>query len=115
MPWTETARREYRRDCPRYASDLTDREWALIEPFLPCPRRLGRPRTTDLREVMNAILYIASTGCQWRMLPKDFPPVSTVQGYFYDWRDSGLLQTIRFTLAMETRELEGREASRARA
>ncbi len=111
MPWTETARREYRRDFPRYASDMTDREWALIEPFLPGPRRLGRPRTADLREVMNAILYIASTGCQWRMLPKDFPPVSTVQGYFYDWRDSGLLQTIRFALAMETRELEGREAS----
>ncbi len=111
MPWTEAARWEYRRDCPRYASDLMDREWALIEPFMPPPNRLGRPRTTDLREVMNALLYIASTGCQWRMLPKDFPPVSTVQGYFYDWRDSGLLQTIRFALAMETRELEGREAS----
>ncbi len=111
MPWTEAARREYRRECPRYASDLLDREWALIEPFLPPPSRLGRPCTTDLCEVMNALLYIASTGCQWRMLPKDFPPVSTVQGYFYDWRDSGLLQTIRFALAMETRELEGWEAS----
>lgn len=111
MPWTEAARREYRRESPRYASDLLDREWVLIEPFLPPPSRLGRPRTTDLREVMNALLYIASTGCQWRMLPKDFPPVSTVQGYFYDWRDSGLLQTIRFALAMETRDLEGREAS----
>lgn len=111
MPWTETARRDCRRDCPRYASDMTDREWALIEPFMPPSNRLGRPRTTDLREVVNALLYIASTGCQWRMLPKDFPPVSTVQGYFYDWRDSGLLQTIRFALAMETRELEGREAS----
>lgn len=111
MPWTAAARREYRRECPRYASDLTDREWALIEAFMPQPKRLGRPRTTDLREVMNALLYIASTGCQWRMLPGDFPPVSTVQGYFYEWRDSGLLQTIRFALAMETRELEGREAS----
>jgi transposase len=90
---------------------MTEREWVLIEPFMPPPNRLGRPRTTDLREVMNALLYIASTGCQWRMLPKDFPPVSTVQGYFYDWRDSGLLQTIRFALAVETRELEGREAS----
>ncbi len=64
----------------------------------------------DLREVMNAILYIGSTGCQWAMLPKDFPPYSTVQRYFYDWRDSGLLKTMRFMLAMETRELEGREA-----
>lgn len=77
MPWTETARR----DCPRYASDLTAREWALIEPFIPSPCR--RPRTTDLREVVNAVLYMASTGCQWRQLPKDFPPVSTVQRYFY--------------------------------
>ena len=110
MPWTETARREYRRDMPRYASDMTDREWALIEPFMPPPKPLGRPRTTDLREVVNAILYIATTGCQWAMLPKDLPPYSTVQRYFYDWRDSGLLQTIRFNLAMETRELEGREA-----
>ena len=110
MPWTETARREYRRDMPRYASDMTDREWALIEPFMPPPKPLGRPRTTDLREVVNAILTIATTGCQWAMLPKDLPPSSTVQRYFYDWRDSGLLQTIRFTLAMETRELEGRQA-----
>ena len=110
MPWTETARREYRRKAPRYASDMTDREWALIEPFMPPPKPLGRPRKANLREVMNAILYIATTGCQWAMLPKDLPPYSTVQRYFYDWRDSGLLQTIRFTLAMETRELEGREA-----
>ena len=59
---------------------------------------------------MTAILYIATTGCQWAMLPKDFPPYSTVQRYFYDWRDSGMLRTIPFALAMETRELEGREA-----
>lgn len=111
MPWTEAARREYRRETPRYASDTTDREWGLIERFMPPPNRLGRPRTTDLREVMNAILYIATTGCQWAQLPKDLPPYSTVQRYFYDWRDSGLWQTIRFALAMETRELEGREAS----
>ena len=75
MPWTETARREYRRDAPRYASDTTDCEWALIEPFMPPPKPLGRPRTTDLREVVNAILYIATTGCQWAMPPKDLPPV----------------------------------------
>lgn len=109
MPWTETARQEYRWDTKRYASDLTDREWALIEPFMPPPRRIGRRRTTDLREVVNAVLYLATTGCQWRLLPKDFPPVSTVQRYFYDWRDSGLWQTIRFDLAIATRELEGRE------
>ena len=90
MPWTETARREYRRNAPRYASDMTDREWALIEPFMPPPKPLGRPRTAKLREVVNAILYIATTGYQWAILPRDLPPYSTVQRYFHDWRDSGL-------------------------
>mgnify|MGYP006301505465 CR=1 FL=1 len=111
MPWTETARREHARRRPRYASDVSDREWALIAPFLPPARRRGRPRKTDLREVVNAILYRASTGCQWRMLPSDLPPPSTVQGYFYDWRDRGLWQGISNTLVMAARELEGREAS----
>jgi putative transposase len=111
MPWDDTARREYARRAPRYASDLTDREWALVAPFLPSPRPIGRPRTTDLREVVNAILYMAATGCQWRMLPKDFPPTSTVQRYFYDWRDSGLWRKISNHLVMEARDLEGREAS----
>jgi transposase len=111
MPWTDTARAEYARPSRRYASDLTDREWGLIAPLLPAPRAVGRPRTTDLREVMNAILYIASAGCPWRLLPKDFPPLSTVQRYFYDWRDSGLLRTINNHLVMAARELEGREAS----
>ena len=111
MPWTETARRDYRRSAGRYASDPTDAERALIAPFLPPPKPVGRPRTSDLREVVNAILYIATTGCQWAQLPKDFPPFTTVQRYFYDWRDSGLLQTLRICLVMETRDLEGREAS----
>ena len=111
MPWTDIARVEYRRECARYPSDLTDREWALIEPLLPSAKRGGRPRTTDLREVMDAILYVASSGCQWRMLPKDFPPLSTVQGYFYIWRDRGLWQMINHLLVMAARELEGREAS----
>jgi transposase len=111
MPWTEAARREYRRTAERYASDLTDREWSLIAPHMPSAKRVGRPRTTNLREVFNAILYMATTGCQWRQLPKDFPPPSTVQRYFYDWRDSGLLASLRFLLSMQTRELEGREAS----
>lgn len=111
MPWTKAARREYARRCQRYASDTTDDEWAWIAPYMPPPRPVGRPRTTNLREVMNAILYIATTGCQWVQLPKEFPPYSTVQRYFYDWRDSGLLDTIRLHLVMETRELEGREAS----
>ena len=111
MPWNDTARREHRRDSRRYPSDLTAREWALIAPMLPPAKPGGRPRTTDLRAVTDAILYIASSGCQWRMLPKDFPPVSTVQGYFYAWRDSGLWQGINHLMVMSARELEGREAS----
>jgi putative transposase len=85
MAWPEITRRKYRRDGLRYASHLTDTEWALIEPLLPPASPLGRPRETDLRSVMNAILYMASTCCQWRQLPKEFPPYSTVQGYFYAW------------------------------
>ena len=83
MPWTETTRPDYDRRDLRYASDLRDSEWAVIAPSMPEPNRIGRPRKTDLRGVVNAILYIAAAGCQWRMLPKDFPPYSTVQGYFY--------------------------------
>ncbi|VTZ60016.1 transposase [Sinorhizobium medicae] len=111
MGWTDFTRRQYGRRTGRYARDLTDREWSLIAPFMPMPRRLGRPRKTELREVLNALLYIASTGCQWRMLPKDFPPYSTVQGYFYEWRSTGLWLRINYHLVMETRELEGKEAS----
>ena len=111
MPWTKITRTDYDRRHGRYASDLTDREWELVAAFMPTRRRTGRPRTTDLRDVMDAILYIASTGCQWRMLPNDFPPASTVRRYFYDWRDSGLLQTINHHLVMAARELEGKEAS----
>ena len=111
MTWNDTARAEHKRVCARYPSDMTDQEWAIIEPLLPAAKPGGRPRTTDLRAVGDAILYMASSGCQWRMLPKDFPPYSTVQGYFYDWRDSGLWQAINHLLVMSVRELEGREAS----
>jgi putative transposase len=108
MPWTETTRPQYERDCSRYASDMTDAEWALIAPHLPPAKDLGRPRKTDLREVVNALLYMASTGCQWRMLPKDFPPFSTVQKYFYRWRDLRLLEQISHHLLFEAREVAGR-------
>ncbi len=111
MPWTKTARREYARRAQRYSSDLTDREWTLIAPLLPGPRPLGRPRTIDLREVMNAILYLASGGCAWALLPREFPHRSTVQRYFYDWRDSGVLQRINHDLVAAARDLEGHEAS----
>jgi transposase len=109
--WTEITRSDYERRGGRYASDMTDREWALLVPFMPARKKNGRPRTTAMRDVMDAILYMASTGCQWAMLPNDFPPPSTVQRYFYDWRDSGLLRTMNHHLVMAARELEGREAS----
>ena len=80
---------------------------------MPAVKRLGRPRETELRSVLDAILYIARTGCQWRMLPKDFPPFTTVQGYFYDWRDDGLFEKINFELLLQAREAAGREASRS--
>ena len=76
------------------------------------PPEAGRtPRTTELRDVLDAILYMAATGCQWAMLPKNFPPPSTVQRYFYDWRDSGLLRIINHHLVAAAREAEGREPS----
>jgi transposase len=108
MPWTEITRVEYQRNGLRYASDLTDAEWALICRQMPARRRLGRPREVDLREVVQAILYILSTGCQWRALPKEFPPYSTVQGYFYAWRDTGRWQRIVTRLVRRARQRLGR-------
>lgn len=90
--WTETTQPQYRREGLRYASDIA--EWVQIEALLPLPKKLGRPRRTALREVVNAMLYLLTTGCQWRLLPKEFPPFSTVQRFFYRWRDAGLWPTI---------------------
>jgi glutathione synthase len=106
---TDAARRDHARRTPRWATDVKDQEWALVAPVMP-PRRVGRPRQVDLREVVDAILYLVSTGRQWRMLPKDFPPVSTVQRYFYEWRDGELWREIGNTLVMRAREQAGREA-----
>jgi transposase len=111
MAWTETTRPKYQREGLRYASDTTDAEWAEIEPHLPAPATSGRPRETKLRDIVDAIFYVAQSGCQWRLLPKDFPPYSTVQRYFYTWRDSGVWRTINHVFLMEVREAAGREAS----
>jgi putative transposase len=111
MAWTEITRRQYRRDEHRYASDLTDAEWSLLQPFMPAPSPIGRPRETDLRSVVDAILYMAATGCQWRQLPKEFPPYSTVQGYFYEWSRQGRFAAMNHVLVMAAREMAGREAS----
>jgi putative transposase len=115
MCWTEITRAQYRREGLRYASDTTEAEWALLSSFLPRPRRLGRPRKVDLRNVVDAILYVLATGCQWRALPKDFPPRSTVQGYFYLWRDLGLWRRINRTLVACVRIGMGRRAVPAAA
>jgi transposase len=111
--WTETTRPKYERSDLRFASDLTDAEWDMIEPLLPPRKQLGRPRTTEMREVVNAIPYMARSGCQWRMLPKEFPPRNTVQGYFYGWRRDGTFNRINHDLLMRAREAAGREGSRS--
>jgi transposase len=111
LAWTEITRPKYRRDALRYASDTTDAEWAIIEPHLPPPPTRGRPRRASLRNVVDAIFYIAQSGCQWRMLPKDFPHFNTVQRYFYAWRDEGRWHIINHALLMDVREAAGREAS----
>jgi len=113
MSWTETTRPHYQRASRRYASDLTDDEWGLLAPFMPEPSMLGRPRTTDLRNVLDALLYIVSTGCQWRQLPRDFPPYSTVQSYFYRWAEDGTLPRINHALVMAAREAAREVAGRA--
>ena len=114
MPWTEITRPQYSREGMRYPSDMTDAEWALIAPFMPAPNRLGRPRTTYLRAVVEAILYMASTGCQWRQLPKEFPPYSTVQDYFYPWSRDGTWARINHALAMAAREAASTTSSPGR-
>ena len=111
MAWTGIARAEHSRKGLRYPSDMTDREWSLMATFIPPARRGGRRRSTDMREVANALLYLASAGCAWRLLPKCFPPVSTVRRYFYAWRDAGLFEIMNTLLVMNLREIEGREAS----
>jgi transposase len=108
LAWTEITRPHYRRDGQRYASDLTDPEWALVEPLLPGRSRRGRPREVDLRAVLDGLLYILATGCQWRALPLDFPPRSTVQGYFYRWRDDRIWHAIVDHLVTLARTRDGR-------
>ena len=88
--WTNENRAKYKRDHLRYPSDLTDEEWAHVEPLIPPARRGGRKRETNMREALNAIMYVLSTGCQWRYLPRDLPPRSTVYRYFCVWADGPL-------------------------
>ena len=109
--WTSENRSQYDRKGLRYPTDLTDAEWALVEPHIRPAKRGGRPRTVKVREVMNAILYLLGTGCQWRALPKDFPPRTTVFEYLDLWEWDGTLARMHHTLFVATREQAGKQAS----
>jgi transposase len=109
--WTVENRARYDRSRLRYPSDLTDEEWALIKIEIPPARRGGNKRTVDVREVVNGLMYVLSTGCQWRAIPKDLPPRSTVNYYFCRWQYDGTLDRLHHALYVLCRELAGREAS----
>ena len=109
--WTVENRSRYERRGLRYPTDLTDEEWALVEQHIRPAKRGGRPRTTSMREVANAILYLLGTGCQWRALPKDFPPRTTVFEYLDLWEWDGTLARLHHALFVAMREQAGKEAS----
>ena len=92
-----------------YPTDLTDEQWKLVEPFLPEAKPGGRPRNTDLREVLNALFYLIRTGCQWRMIPHEFPPWKTCYNYYRAWIDSGTWDEIVYLLRMDVRTQAGRK------
>jgi len=109
--WTEENRSRYNRDHLRYPSDVTDEEWAHIEPHIPPAKRGGNKRRVKLREVVNGIMYVLSTGCQWRAIPKDLPPKSTVFHYLDLWNYDGTLLRIHHALYVKCREQVDREVS----
>ena len=109
--WTNENRHRYDRSNLRYPSDLTDAEWTLIKPLIPRAKRGGNKRTVVMREVVNGLMYILSTGCQWRAIPKDLPPRSTVNRYFSLWTYEGTLDRIHHTLYVACREQAERDAS----
>ena len=109
--WTPENRARYDRSKLRYPTDLTDAEWALIAPLIPPAKRGGNKRTADMREVVNGLMYVLGTGCQWRAIPKDLAPRSTAYGYFARWDWDGTLGRIHHALYVQCREQVGREAS----
>jgi putative transposase len=111
LMWTPTTRAQHSREGLRFASDLTDAEWAVLEPLLPPPAATGRPPAWPMREIANAIFYILRGGCPWRMLPDCFPPRQTVYGWFASFRDRGVWQRLNHRLVMLDHERAGREAS----
>lgn len=109
--WTPTSREQHNRKALRYQTDLTDAEWAVIEPLMPAACRSGRRRAWPLREIVNAIFYVMRAGCPWRLLPRDFPPWQTVYRWFAAWREASLFERINHALVMVERERVGRAAS----
>ena len=109
--WTSENRGRYDRSRLRDPTDLTDEECALVAPLIPPAKRGGNKRSVDLREVVNGLMYVLGTGCQWRALPKDLPPRSTVHGYFDLWDLDGTLKRLHHALYVACREAAGREAS----
>ena len=109
--WTVENRVRYDRSQLRYPSDLTDEEWALVKAQIPRAKRGGNKRTVDEREVMNGLMYVLSTGCQWRAMPKDLPPRSTVNHYFCRWQHDGTLDRLHYALYVLCREQAERQAS----
>ena len=108
--WTSKNRVRYDRSKLRYPSDLTDDEWLLVEPLIPPGKTGGGKRTVIMREVVNGLMYILSTGCQWRAIPKDLPPKSSVYDYFDLWAYDGTLARIHHALYERCREQAQREA-----
>ena len=100
--WTDITRAKHARKGLRYSSDLTDVEWAVLEPLIPPRSGLGRPPKWSRRMIMDGLFYVLRSGLPWRMLPRDFPPVSTVQRYFYAWRDSGLWSSDSFSASISS-------------
>ena len=109
--WTPENRPKYDRSKLRYPSDLTDEEWSIIGPLIPPAKRGGNKRSVDERAVLNGVMYILSTGCQWAALPKDLPPRSTVNDYLRRWDEDRTLDRIHHALYVMCREQAGREAS----
>jgi transposase len=109
--WTKENRIRYNRDKLRYPSDLIDAEWALIEPLIPPAKRGGNKRSVKLREIVNGLMYVLSTGCQWRAVPKDLPPRSTLFAYLDLWIYDGTIDRMHLVLYQACRDAEGREAS----
>jgi putative transposase len=93
----------------RYPTDLSDEEWGLLEPYLPGPKRRGRPRLPSPREILDAVFYVLKTGCQWRMLPREFPSWKTVFHYFRAWRLDGSWERMNRAMRRRLREKLGRD------